>query len=159
LRGSAIDRPDAKRSGESFAVAYLLDTNVLSEPLRLAPNPSVLGQLRAHAEELLTASPVWQELVFGAQRLPASRRRQRIEHYLEDVVRATLPILAYDTAAAEWHARERARLAEMGNPRPFVDGQIAAIAMTRDLVLVTANVVDFNAFSGLRVEDWRATVV
>jgi tRNA(fMet)-specific endonuclease VapC len=67
-----------------------------------------------------------------------------------------MPILAYDAAAAEWHARERARLAAMGNPRPFVDGQIAAIARVGELVLVTANVADFALFTELTVEDWRA---
>ena len=67
-----------------------------------------------------------------------------------------MPVLAYDAAAAEWHAHEHARLAETGNPRPFVDGQIAAIARVNELVLVTTNVADFVAFSGLIVEDWRA---
>ena len=37
---------------------------------------------------------------------------------------------------------------------PFVDGQIAAIACVNDLVLVTANKVDFRGFKGLRVEGW-----
>jgi len=134
---------------------YLLDTNVLSEPLRPSPDTSVLEHLREHRSDLVTASPVWHELVFGAARLPASRRRRAIERYLQDVVWATMPVLAYDAAAAEWHAHERARLAEIGNPRPFVDGQIAAIARVNELVLVTANVADFVAFSGLIVEDWR----
>ena len=137
-------------------MAYLLDTNVLSEPLRPSPDASVLERLREHRGDLRTASPVWHELVFGAARLPDSRRRRAIERYLQDVVRATMPILAYDGAAAEWHARERARLAAVGNPRPFVDGQIAAIAKLGELILVTANVADYVAFTGLSVEDWRA---
>ncbi len=137
-------------------MAYLLDTNVLSEPLRPSPDASVVEHLREHRSDLLTAAPVWHELVFGAARLPASRRRRAIERYLQDVVWATMPILAYDAAAAEWHARERARLAAMGNPRPFVDGQIAAIARANELVLVTANAADFALFTELTVEDWRA---
>ena len=137
-------------------MAYLLDTNVLSEPLRPSPDASVVEHLREHRSDLLTAAPVRHELVFGAARLPASRRRRAIERYLQDVVWATMPILAYDAAAAEWHARERARLAAMGNPRPFVDGQIAAIARVGELVLVTANVADFALFTELTVEDWRA---
>jgi len=56
--------------------------------------------------------------------------------------------------AAAWHARERARLANMGRMPPFVDGQIAAIAATNELVLVTANPKDFQAFRGLVVADW-----
>jgi tRNA(fMet)-specific endonuclease VapC len=136
---------------------YLLDTNVLSEPLRPAPNLAVLARLRAHGGDLATAAPVWHELLFGAQRLPASRRRRAIERYLQDVVRPTVPILAYDTLAAEWHARERARLAQIGYQRPFVDGQVAAIAITNELVLVSANIADFADFEGLNIEDWQAS--
>ena len=66
-----------------------------------------------------------------------------------------MPILPYDHAAAEWHARERARLASRGETRPFVDGQIAAVAHVNDLTLVTFNDVDFRLFEGLRVVSWR----
>jgi tRNA(fMet)-specific endonuclease VapC len=134
---------------------YLLDANTLSEPVRPEPNSGVLARLREHRGQLVTASVVWHELVFGAQRLPQSRRRAALERYLEESVYAILPILPYDTAAAEWHAAERARLSAIGRTPPYMDGQIAAIASTNDLVLVTANVADFRHFAELRVEDWR----
>lgn len=139
-----------------MSAGYLLDANVLSEPLRPDPNPGVMARLVRHQHELATAAPVWHELVFGAGRLPRSRRRRAIERYLEQVVRATLPILPYDAAAAAWHAAERARLVALGRTPPFVDGQIAAIARTNELVLVSANLPDFGEFAGLRVEDWRS---
>ena len=50
--------------------------------------------------------------------------------------------------------RERARLEGLGRPAPYVDGQIAAIALVNDLVLVTANVKDFARFKALEVENW-----
>ena len=53
------------------------------------------------------------------------------------------------------HASERARLAAIGNPRPFVDGQLAAIARLGELVLDSEN-GRLWAFTGLSVEDWRA---
>ncbi len=77
-----------------------------------------------------------------------------IERYLQDVVLASLPILDYDRAAAEWHALERARLAAAGRTPPFIDGQIAAIARVNDLALVTANRTDFGGFRGLRLAAW-----
>jgi tRNA(fMet)-specific endonuclease VapC len=100
-------------------------------------------------------SVVWHELRFGMERLPASRRRMFLERYLKDIVLATMPILEYDHAAAEWHAIERARLVARGQTPPFVDGQIAAIARTRGLTLVTFNDVDFKRFQGIRVVNWR----
>jgi len=34
------------------------------------------------------------------------------------------------------------------------DAQIAAVAASRDLVLVTRNVEDFKAFNGLKIQNW-----
>lgn len=134
---------------------YLLDTNIVSEPLRPAPNPKILERLRRHEDQLATASVVWHELLFGCHRLPDSERRAAIEEYLHRVVAASVEILPYDERAARWHAAERARLALAGRTPPFADGQIAAVARTNDLVLVTLNQADYGGFRDLRVEDWQ----
>lgn len=133
---------------------YLLDTNVVSEPLRPSPSRAILRRLSSHEGETAIGSIVWHELLFGCARLPVSHRREAIERYLEHVVLASFPVLDYDRAAAEWHADERARLEAAGKKPPFIVGQIAAIASVNDLVLVTANKADFRGFKGLRVEDW-----
>ncbi|MDZ4717397.1 MAG: type II toxin-antitoxin system VapC family toxin [Roseiflexaceae bacterium] len=138
-----------------MTLRYLLDTNVISEPLRPAPHPGVLARLQQHSGTIAIAAVVWHELLFGSARLPTSARRTMIERYLHQVVVATLPILPYDTRAADWHAQERARLAALGRIPPFADSQIAAIAQTNQLVLVTFNTADYTDFSGLVVEDWR----
>ena len=136
---------------------YLLDTNTVSEPLRRRPNAGVLRRLYAHEGETAIPAPVWHELRFGCSRLAPSRRREAIERYIEDVVLESFPILDYGWGAADWHARERARLSAAGRTPPFVDGQIAAIAHSNGLVLVTSNTSDFQAFDGLRVENWSAS--
>ncbi|MXW38952.1 MAG: type II toxin-antitoxin system VapC family toxin [Acidobacteria bacterium] len=133
---------------------YLLDSDVVSEPTRPAPSAKVLDWLARHEGESAIAAPVWHELRFGCERLPPSRRRDSIESYLAEVVLPSLPIFDYDQRAAEWHARERARLAKVGQTPPFVDGQIAAIARVNDLTLVTRNQRDFRWFEGLRMERW-----
>ena len=135
-----------------MSVRYLLDTNVLSEPLRPVLHPKVIDRLRRHQDELATASIVWHELWFGCQRLPDSAKRQAIEDYLTHVIAPSLPILPYDERAAEWHAAERARLTQAGKTPSFADGQIAAIARTQELILVTFNRAGFQ---DLTVEDWR----
>jgi tRNA(fMet)-specific endonuclease VapC len=134
---------------------FLLDTNVVSEPLRPKPQHGVVGKLRRHENEIAISSVVWHELRFGAERLKPSRRRDAIVLYLDEVVLATMPILDYDRAAAEWHATERARLAARGESPPFADGQIAAIAHVNELTLVTFNDADFRQFRGLRIVSWR----
>ena len=138
------------------STGYLLDTNVLSEPLRPIPDAGVLARLQAQRNALATAAPVWHELRHGMERLPACRRRLEIEAYLDEAVRGAVPILPYNEAAATWHAAERARLGKGGRTPPYVDGQIAAIARVNGLVLVTANMSDFVGFDGLVVEDWRS---
>ncbi len=71
---------------------YLLDTNIVSEPIRPLPNSNVLGRIQQHRHEIATASVVWHELLFGCQRLPESRKRHMIAAYLRNVVEQTIPI-------------------------------------------------------------------
>jgi tRNA(fMet)-specific endonuclease VapC len=132
---------------------YLIDTNILSEPLKPQPNAGVMEQLELNTEEIAIASVTLHEIRYGMKQLPLSRRRTQIEQYLK-TVQETFPILAYDRLAAEWHADERARLKVIGKTPPFADGQIAAIAIANQLILVTRNRSDFENFEGLQIEDW-----
>ena len=88
--------------------------------------------------------------------MPLSRKREVLELFLDEVIGRNLPILPYDAPAARWQAMERARLSLAGNTPSFVDGQIAAIAVTNGLTLVTRNIPDFQMFSGLKLESWHA---
>jgi tRNA(fMet)-specific endonuclease VapC len=133
----------------------LLDTDVISEPLRPTPNPLVLEKLRLNQDDLAISAITWHELWFGCQRLPASARRAAIEAYLTQVVAPAMPILPYEERAAAWHAAERARLAAAGRMPPFADGQIASIAHQNELILVTFNTADYQGFQEIRLDDWR----
>ena len=137
-----------------MTLRYLLDTSIVSEPIAKSPDPDIVKRLDEQGHECAIAAPVWHELTYGCRRLPRGRRRTAIEAYLKDVVRASFPILPYDDAAATWHGHERARLEAIGRPAPFVDGQIAAIAHTSTLVVVTLNTKDFARFADLKVENW-----
>lgn len=134
-----------------MTIKFLLDTNIISEPLRANPNRNVMRQLERHQSELALASLVWHEVLVGCFRLPISKKRSAIEKYLAQI---QLPILPYDAEAAKWHAIERARLIGLGKTPPFVDVQIAAIAHTKNLTLVTSNTSDFSFFKGLSLADW-----
>ncbi|MFL5804377.1 MAG: type II toxin-antitoxin system VapC family toxin [Roseiflexaceae bacterium] len=138
-----------------MSIRFLLDTNIISEPLRPTPSQKILEHLQSHQDEIAIAAVVWHELWFGCARLPVSARRTAIECYLDEVVAVSIPILPYDRRAAAWHAAERARLAGVGRSPPFADGQIAAIAKANDLTLVTINLTDYAAFQALRLTDWQ----
>lgn len=135
-----------------MTIRYLLDTDVLSEPLKPEPDRRVLDWLEEHHQTVATAAPVWHELQFGCRRLPPSARRVTLERYLEQTLAPSLPVLPYDGEAAEWHAAERSRLTGRGRTPAFVDGQIAAVAAVNQLALVTLNAKDFARFRDLRVE-------
>ena len=137
-------------------VIYLLDTNIISEPLAAKPNPGVMEKIRTHGTGLAITSVTWQELLYGMLLLPAGHRREQIKDYLIDRVGPSLPILGFDAAAARWQAEQRARLRSMGQTPAYPDSQIAAIAAVNQCVLVTRNVADFEAYqkAGLVIENW-----
>jgi len=134
-------------------IALLLDTNVVAEAGPPRPDPHVLDRLVGEAGRAAISAPSWHELGYGVERLPEGRRREALTVLLRGLP-ARYPILPYDQRAADWHARERAHLERAGQPRPFADGQIAAIAVTHHLLLVTHNLPDFDGFRGLRVQSW-----
>ena len=138
-----------------MTLRFLLDTNVLSELVKPEPELVVAKRLTSTAYEIATAAVCWRELRYGMERLPPSRRKTELVVYLAEILR-TVPILPYDAPAAEWDARERARLEAAGRTPSPTDAQIAAVACTQGLVLVTRNVRDFSAFDGLILESWHA---
>jgi len=137
---------------------FMLDTSTVSAVVWRTPDPGVLRKLAEHGGECAICAPVWHELQFGTRRLAKGARRAMLEAFLEEVVRATLPVLPYDERAAEWHGEERARLERAGKTAPFVDGQIASIAATCGLPLVTAKPSDFKQFKGVTILNWVTAV-
>lgn len=93
-------------------------------------------------------------MLYGCFRLPLSKKRQDIEDYINNVILAQLPLFDYNLKAAQYHAQERARLSKLGKSPAFIDGQIASIAVTNDLILVTNNVPDCQDFDRLIIENW-----
>jgi tRNA(fMet)-specific endonuclease VapC len=134
---------------------YLLDTGVVADPVAREPNAEILKRLRRKGAECAIAAPVWHELLMAVETLPGgSEARGLLGRYLQDVVRPSFPVLPYDDAAAAWHARDRARRLRAGQRPVQADGEIAAIAVTAGLTLVTTRPKDYAGYPGLRVESW-----
>ena len=135
-------------------IIYLLDSNILSEPARLKPDDTVLNHFAQHDGEYATAAIVWHELVYGCELLASSKRKKQLQSYLEMLLLNGLIVLPYDQAAADWYAIERARLQRQGLTCAYADGEIAAIAVTQKLTLVTRNTQDFQNFQNLALQNW-----
>ncbi len=136
-----------------MSLLFLLDTNILSEPTRKSPDARVIKKLMQHQYQIALAAPVYYELLTGCRRLPQSKRRDKLEAYLNEFI-STLPVLPYDEKAADWHSTEHVRLSNEGLTPAFIDSQIASVAVSNRLVMVTRNIDDFQHFNGLDVENW-----
>jgi len=133
---------------------YLLDTNVVSELAKPLPNAGVLNSIKSHQGLMAIPSIVWHELLYGVSRLPEGTRKALLNRFTLDVVAPSFDVIPYDDRAAWIHSSHRAGLEAQGITLPFADSQIAAIAVSRNMILVTRNIVDFSAIPGLMVEDW-----
>jgi len=136
-----------------MSLLYLLDINTISEPLKEIPQQHVIEKIQLHESKIAIASFVIYELVKGAYQLPESKKRLKILDYIESVL-FKFPILPYTQEAAIWHGQEAARLQRIGKSPPFIDAQIAAVAKTHHLTLVTRNTADFEHFSDIWLENW-----
>ena len=141
-----------------MSLRYLLDTSTLSHATGARRDRNLIERLASSTDECAIASVVWHELWYGCRRMATGRNREELERFLERVV-GLFNNLPYDAAAADWHATERARQSLSGTLAPYLDSQIAAVAATNGLVVVTVNVKDFEGrFAGLAVENWLASV-
>ena len=138
-------------------MAVLLDTNVVSELLRPAPNLAVEGWVAGRQAADLHFSAVGEaELRYGVAVLPAGRRRDALALAIEAILREDFEdrILPFDSAAAREYADIAASRRAAGRPVAPVDCQIAAIARARDLTIATRNIRDFADMKIELVDPW-----
>jgi tRNA(fMet)-specific endonuclease VapC len=119
------------------------------------PNANKIRAEPFHGNENEFALPsvVLDELRYGWLKMNAGKKKDDIGHYLQTVV-SVLPVFDYDTKAAHIHAQLRADSEKAGKTLPFVDGQIAAIAVSHGLTLVTRNTKDFSDIAQLQLTNW-----
>jgi predicted nucleic acid-binding protein len=106
----------------------LLDTNVVSEPIRRHPDSRVLDWLDAQVIETLYLSTVsLGELLSGVENLPGGRRRTALAAALERQIVDLFDdrIISFDIAAAEAYAKAVARARSQGHTISIAGGQIA----------------------------------
>jgi toxin FitB len=136
----------------------LLDTNVVSEPLRPAPDARVIAWIDAQALETLFLSAITvAELRAGVALLPAGKRRTALQESLETQVLPlfTGRVLPFDLACTQAYAQLMAKARAAGLVVASVDGYIAAIAAANGLAVATRDIWPFEAAGVAVIDPWQ----
>lgn len=133
-----------------------LDTHVVSETLKRAPEPTVMRWLEKHDAELALSTVVIAELAFGISKIRPDERAQRLADGLEAWrSRFAGRISAFTEEAALSYGERMGEAARSGRPTSAPDGRIAAIARIHSAPLATRNVADFREAEVRLVNPWE----
>ena len=145
-----------------MAVMIVLDTNIISELLRPAPNKQVEAWLSAQDGENVYFTTVGEaELQYGLALLPSGKRRSALSKAVEEILDEDFQdrILAFDRAAARAYAVIAATRRGSGRPISQFDCQIAAITRTNEAILATRNTGDFEGCGIRLIDPWNSVSV
>jgi predicted nucleic acid-binding protein len=137
----------------------VLDTNILSELMRLKPEPVVFDWVaRQPPASLYTTTITQAEILCGLEKLPGGKRRNELEKQYRAMLAEEFAerVLAFDQAAAEAYGPLMARVQRQGRRVGSHDVQIAAIALSRGASVATRNVSDFENFGIEFIDPWAA---
>ena len=135
----------------------IVDTNVISEPLRAAGNPAVTAWLDAQAVETLFLTSVnLAELLSGTSIMPEGKRKDSIATGLIELLDGVFGarILPFDAEAAKAYAELNAKAQSQGRAISFADGQIAAIAKVHGFIVATRDTTPFEAAGVKVINPW-----
>ena len=138
---------------------FLVDTNCISEVVRVKPEPRVLAWIEAADESLLYLSVLTLgEIRKGLATLPQSRRRSHLETWIEVELQARFSgrILPIDVAVADRWGLLAANAKASGKPLSMIDGLLAATAIHHNLAVVSRNVSDFTRVPVQVLNPWES---
>ena len=138
---------------------FLLDTNCISELVRVKPDRRVMEWMDAADESLLYLSVLTLgEIRKGLASLAQGKRRTRLETWLELELRARFArrILPIDAPVADRWGLLAAQARLKGATLPVIDGLLAATAMHYNLTVVSRNAADFASTQTPVLNPWEA---
>lgn len=137
----------------------VLDTNVISEPVKPLPDPLVVAWLdRQPKESLYLCAPVLMEVLLGVALLPGGKRKRG----MATAIQASLTnyfadrFLAFERQAAATYASLASRASTRGYSISVGDCQIAAIAAVHGFVVATRDTQPFRAAGVPVIDPWRS---
>jgi len=134
-----------------------LDTNVVSETLRKAPDEAVISWLVRHDAELALPTVTIAEIAFGIQKIWPDERAARLEERLSDWRRRFADrIFGLTETAALAYGEIMGNAVRAGRPMSAPDGMIAAVALVNGGRLATRNLRGFETAGLDLISPWDA---
>jgi hypothetical protein len=137
----------------------LLDTNVVSEPMRQRPERRVQGWLDAQVVETLCLSTIsLSELLLRIESLPIGKRRRALAAALGQQIVSLFEdrLIPFDIEAAEAYTKVVILARRNGHAISVADGQIAAIAASHNLIIASRDEAPFHAAGLVVINPWTA---
>ena len=135
----------------------ILDTNVVSEPMKAKGASAVQAWLDRQAPETLFLTSIsLAELLLGIEALPAGRRKAGLAEALTELLGNLFGtrILAFDAEAAKQSARLLGNARKRGRSISMAGSQIAAIAATHGFIVATRDTAPFEALGVAVINPW-----
>ena len=136
----------------------ILDTNLVSEMMRAAPNPAVMHWIDKHTPVDFACSTIALfEIRYGLNLLPASAKRHRLEATLLRIMNSGAfgRILPFGPTTADCAAEIFATRRQMGRPIQISDCLIAGHVLEHGATLATRNVRDFDGVGLSLINPWE----
>ena len=131
---------------------YLFDTDSISNLLKKKPSEKFVENIsRTDKSEQYISTITVGELVYGAFK---SNNSQFYLDYLNDILLPAVNVLGFDISAAFIYGKIRSELSADGIIISNADMQIASIAISNNLVLITGNTKHFIHITDLQIENW-----
>lgn len=129
---------------------YMLDTNICIYVIKNKPESVINRFLQHNPDELCISAITYAELLHGVEKSQAIEKNR----FAMTMFLSPITILEFDNYAAEEYGKIRANLEKKGVPIGPMDMLIAGHARSKNLILVTNNVKEFNRVENLKIENW-----
>jgi tRNA(fMet)-specific endonuclease VapC len=131
---------------------FIFDTDIYTNVIRKVPSETLINRLKkVPRRDQFTTTITIGEVYYGIMKVSDKTKLLKL---FEDVLLPRATILSFDFSAAKKYGEIRSLLEKQGTPLAHADLQIASIALSMNMTLITGNLKHFQRVPGLAVENW-----
>ena len=131
---------------------FIFDTDIYTNVIRKVPSETLINRLKkVPRRDQFTTTITIGEVYYGIMKVSDKTKLLKL---FEDVLLPRATILSFDFSAAKKYGEIRSLLEKQGTPLAHADLQIASIALSMNMTLITGNLKHFQRIPELAVENW-----